>query len=133
MDNISVIISGLTVVLSVVSVFISFYSVFTTNDKNIKLENYVYAIIDERKKKSAVDVCIRIFDFVFALFGLIVMLPIIVIVSIALKNTTKKSVVVKIKKIGKNGNEVTIYGFRTDKNDELDSLNMFLIKQIVKF
>ena len=132
MDNISVIISGLTVVLSVVSVFKSFYSVFTTNDKNIKLENHEHVIIDERKKKSTADVCIRVFDFMFAIFGLIVMMPIIVMVSIALKLNSKESVFVKIKKIGKNGKEVNIYGFRTDNNNELDSLNVFLIKTGIK-
>ncbi len=60
---------------------------------------------------------IRIFDILFSLLGLVILLPVIVIVSILIKLDSKGPVLFKQIRIGKDGKEFHLYKFRTMYNN----------------
>ncbi|MBR1626964.1 MAG: sugar transferase [Bacteroidales bacterium] len=55
----------------------------------------------------------RIFDIVFSFFGLIVLSPIFLIISIAVGLTSKGGVFYKQKRVGRNNSDFTLYKFRS--------------------
>ena len=59
----------------------------------------------------------RIFDFLFSLFGIIILSPIFIIVSIAIKLDSKGSILFLQKRVGRYGKEFNIYKFRTMVTD----------------
>lgn len=59
----------------------------------------------------------RIFDFLLSLFGIIMLSPIFIIVSIAIKLDSKGSILFLQKRVGRYGKEFNIYKFRTMVTD----------------
>ena len=59
----------------------------------------------------------RIFDFLLSLFGIIILSPIFIIVSIAIKLDSKGSILFLQKRVGRHGKEFNIYKFRTMVTD----------------
>ncbi|MGG7142791.1 sugar transferase [Clostridium nigeriense] len=59
----------------------------------------------------------RIFDFLLSLFGIIILSPIFIIVSIAIKLDSKGSILFLQKRVGRYGKEFDIYKFRTMVTD----------------
>ena len=59
----------------------------------------------------------RLFDFVMSLIGIVVLSPIILIVSLAVKFTSPGPILFKQRRIGKNNVEFEIYKFRTMRID----------------
>jgi len=59
----------------------------------------------------------RVFDIVFSLFVLVVTLPFLLIISLAIKLTSKGPAIYKQKRVGRGGKEFTMYKFRTMYND----------------
>lgn len=59
----------------------------------------------------------RLFDFVMSLIGIVVLSPIILIVSLAVKFTSPGPMLFKQRRIGKNNVEFEIYKFRTMRID----------------
>ncbi len=55
----------------------------------------------------------RLFDIVFALFGLILLTPIFILIAIIIKFTSKGPVFFKQERVGLNGKVFKIYKFRT--------------------
>lgn len=55
----------------------------------------------------------RIFDFFAALIGIIILSPILIIVSIAIKLDSQGNIMFLQKRVGKDGKEFNIYKFRT--------------------
>lgn len=55
----------------------------------------------------------RIFDFVFSLFGIILILPILILVAVLIKLNSKGPVFYKQIRVGKNGKDFKILKFRT--------------------
>lgn len=56
-------------------------------------------------------------EYIFALLMLIVLFPLLLIITVAVKITSDGAAIFKQKRIGKNGSEFTIYKFRTMKID----------------
>lgn len=67
-------------------------------------------ILEKRKIQLIIK---RIFDIVFSLLGLIILLPIFLIIAIAIKIDSKGPVFFKQVRVGKNGKEFSILKFRT--------------------
>lgn len=63
--------------------------------------------------KKAYLVFKRIIDIIFSILGLIILIPVFLIVSIAIKLESKGPVIFKQKRIGKNGQVFEIYKFRS--------------------
>ena len=59
----------------------------------------------------------RIFDFVVSLLGVIILSPIFIIVSIAIKMDSKGDILFLQKRVGRYGKEFNIYKFRTMVTD----------------
>lgn len=59
----------------------------------------------------------RIFDFVASLIGIIILSPIFIVVSIAIKLDSKGGILFLQKRVGKDGKEFNIYKFRTMVTD----------------
>lgn len=68
----------------------------------------------------------RVFDFSVAFLSLIVLSPIFLIVSIAIKNESKGNAIYSQMRIGKNGKLFKLYKFRTMVKDADDELNIIL-------
>lgn len=69
----------------------------------------------KKHKKPVYHFCKRIFDFVFALFALIVISPVFLILAIIIKCQDGGPVFFKQMRIGKNRKEIGIYKFRSMK------------------
>lgn len=67
--------------------------------------------------KKINEVIKRVFDFFAALFGIILLSPILIIVSIWIKLDSAGKVLFLQKRVGKNGKEFYIYKFRTMVSD----------------
>lgn len=59
----------------------------------------------------------RIFDFLMSLIGIFILSPIIIIVALCVKLTSKGPILFKQRRIGKNNEEFSIYKFRTMRID----------------
>jgi lipopolysaccharide/colanic/teichoic acid biosynthesis glycosyltransferase len=59
----------------------------------------------------------RIIDIIMSIIGLIVLIPLIIIISVWIKVTSKGTIVYKHKRIGKNNIPFTLYKFRTMVTD----------------
>ncbi|MCF0147264.1 MAG: sugar transferase, partial [Clostridium sp.] len=59
----------------------------------------------------------RIFDFLVSLLGIVILSPVFIIVSIAIKIDSKGSILFLQKRVGKDGREFNIYKFRTMVTD----------------
>lgn len=59
----------------------------------------------------------RIFDFLVSLVGIIILSPVFIIVSIAIKIDSRGSILFLQKRVGKDGKEFNIYKFRTMVTD----------------
>jgi len=68
----------------------------------------------------------RIFDLIFSLLGLIILLPIFILVMILIKLTSKGPVFYKQVRVGKNNKDFKIFKFRTMKVDA-DKLGLLTV------
>lgn len=57
----------------------------------------------------------RLFDIIFSLFGLIILSPILIIISIIIKLDSEGSILYKQTRVGKGNKDFSIYKFRTMK------------------
>lgn len=55
----------------------------------------------------------RLFDLMFSIMGLLVLLPVFIVIAIGIKSTSKGSILYKQIRVGKNNKEFKIHKFRT--------------------
>jgi lipopolysaccharide/colanic/teichoic acid biosynthesis glycosyltransferase len=55
----------------------------------------------------------RLFDIVFSFFGLVLLLPLLILIIILMKITTKGPIIYKQLRVGRNNNDFFIFKFRT--------------------
>lgn len=102
--------------------------VYSKSEKIISLSE-----IDETLKRKKFQFFLkRLFDIIFSLFGLIILLPIFLIIAIAIKIDSNGPVFFKQTRVGKNGKEFKILKFRTMIADaEKKECKLLLVETIV--
>lgn len=55
----------------------------------------------------------RLFDIVFSFFGLVLLLPLLILIIVLMKITTKGPIIYKQLRVGRNNNDFFIFKFRT--------------------
>ena len=70
----------------------------------------------------------RIIDIIFSVLGLIILIPVFLIISIAIKIESKGPVIFKQKRIGKRKKYFTIYKFRTMRSDTPKDMPTHMLK-----
>ena len=91
------------------------------NTKTIIKNNRIYKILK------------RGFDFIASLCGMVLLSPIFLIISIAIKLDSKGKVFFSHKRIGKNGKEIFVYKFRTMCENAQDMIKDFTPEQQKEF
>ena len=76
-------------------------------------EEYINSFIKTTKKKHFYHFAKRTFDFFLSLILMIVLSPVMLIISIAIKCDSKGPIIFKQKRMGKNSKIFTCYKFRT--------------------
>lgn len=74
----------------------------------------------------------RIFDIVAATFGIILFLPIMILVAIAIKTTSRGPVLFKQKRVGYRGHLFTFVKFRTMYCENKDQIHREYIKKLIE-
>lgn len=89
---------------------------------------------NERKieKKHLYPVIKRFFDILLSGLGLIILSPVFLIVGLIIKSDSKGSVFYKHKRIGKNGETIYLYKFRSMYSDSKERLEELLKDPVVK-
>ncbi len=93
-----------------------------TNDKSVKLEY----------KKTFYNFIKRLSDIILTWIALIVLSPIFLIIAILIKIDSKGSVFYKHKRIGKNGEYIYLYKFRSMYSDSKERLEKLLEDSKIK-
>ncbi|MGV1071879.1 sugar transferase [Clostridium perfringens] len=75
----------------------------------------------------------RIFDFISSLIGLIIFFPIIIIIAVAIKLDSKGPIVFGHTRIGKDGQEIKVYKFRSMVKNAQEVFNKFTPEQKAEF
>lgn len=86
-----------------------------------------------KHSKKIYQIFKRCFDVVASFLGIVVLSPVFLIVSIAVKLDSKGKVIFKHKRIGKNGKEINIYKFRTMCTNAQDMIKDFTPEQKEEF
>lgn len=105
-------------------------------DKAIDGQQLVVKRIDEcveKSKAKTYDVVKRIIDIIIGSIGLIICLPIFIIIGIIIKLDSKGPVFFKHKRIGKHGNKLEIYKFRTMIDNAEEAMKYFTEEQKKEF
>ena len=75
----------------------------------------------------------RMFDIILSMIALILLSPVFLIISIAIKLDSKGKIIFKHKRIGKNGKEIYIYKFRTMVENAEEVMRNFTPEQMKEF
>jgi lipopolysaccharide/colanic/teichoic acid biosynthesis glycosyltransferase len=67
----------------------------------------------------------RLFDFIISLFGVVVLFPLFIIVSLLIKLSDKGPILFKQKRIGKSGKPFFLYKFRSMKSLQINTEGIF--------
>ena len=70
----------------------------------------------------------RLLDIILSVIGIVVLSPLLIIISICIKLTSKGPVFFKQRRIGKNKIEFTIYKFRTMRSDTPHNMPTHMLK-----
>lgn len=79
-------------------------------------------------KKKPYLIVKRIIDIILSIIGLIILIPVFIIVSIAIKIESKGPVIFKQKRIGKEKKYFTIFKFRTMRSDTPKDMPTHMLK-----
>lgn len=101
--------------------------------QDLKTTQKVLAILENRNtKKNKVPLDKRILDLIIAGSLLIVFSPIIMIIAIVIKLTSKGPIIFKQTRLGLNGHPFTIYKFRTMRTDMQDDIHRAFMKKVIQ-
>ena len=107
--------------------------VMEMEDIELKDSNSLVKIKSRIKSNKIYKVVKRAFDFVASLCGIIILSPIFLVISLAIKLDSKGKVVFKHKRIGKDGKEIFVYKFRTMCENAQDMIKDFTPEQQKEF
>ena len=108
-------------------------------NNEVTIDNNILLIPDEEKefthsstKKLYIKIK-RMLDIILSIIALILLSPIFLIISFAIKSDSKGKVIFKHKRIGKNGKEIYIYKFRTMVENAEEIMKTFTPEQMKEF
>lgn len=108
-------------------------------NNEVTIDNNILIIPDKEKeythsstKKLYIKIK-RMLDIILSIIALILLSPIFLIISIAIKLDSKGKVIFKHKRIGKNGKEIYIYKFRTMVENAEEIMKTFTPEQMKEF
>ena len=85
------------------------------------------------QRKPIYDFFKRLFDIVFSLVAIILLSPLILIISIAVKATSEGPVIFAHKRVGKGGKTISIYKFRSMVVNAEELIKEFTPEQKAEF
>ncbi|MBO5476571.1 MAG: sugar transferase [Clostridia bacterium] len=88
--------------------------------------------MDNKKRKPIYYFIKRILDVIISLIALVLISPLFLVVSLAIKKDSKGSVLYKHKRIGKNGKSIEVYKFRSMYQNSEQQLENLLKNSKIK-
>ena len=104
-----------------------------TIDNNIVLIPEIEKKYEHSNKKKIYIKVKRVFDIILSIIALVLLSPVFLIISIAIKLDSKGNAIFKHKRIGKNGKEIYIYKFRTMVENAEEVMRNFTTEQMKEF
>lgn len=104
-----------------------------TIDNNIVLIPEIEKKYEHSNKKKIYIKVKRVFDIILSIIALVLLSPVFLIISIAIKLDSKGNAIFKHKRIGKNGKEIYIYKFRTMVENAEEVMRNFTPEQMKEF
>ena len=102
-------------------------------DINVTKQNLTQELAIIPAKKALYKTVKRIIDLILAFWGLIILSPIFVIIAVAIKVESKGPVFFKHTRVGKNGEIIKIYKFRTMVDKAEDLIKKFTPEQMKEY
>lgn len=104
-----------------------------TIDNNIVLIPEIEKKYEHSNKKKIYIKVKRVFDIILSIIALVLLSPVFLIISIAIKLDSKGNAIFRHKRIGKNGKEIYIYKFRTMVENAEEVMRNFTPEQMKEF
>lgn len=108
-------------------------SELTITNGSIEEKKRKNSISNEKNNKIAYNVTKRMLDVLLSFVGLIVLLPVFLVISIIIKIDSKGPAFFTHKRIGKNGEQIGIYKFRTMHENAEDMIKNFSKEQMKEY
>lgn len=116
---------------------IIFISIIISNLRINKLFKVIEQMVDNKEniknihineKRKSYYFIKRLYDIVFSVLGLLILLPILLVVTVMIKIEGSGSIFVKDIRVGRFTRDVKIFRFRTKCDDKYTKVGMFLYK-----
>jgi len=114
------------------AIYMSWKSISTSSNGTIALTNpYLWDISYENQIHLISKFLKRVIDIIVALFGIILLSPIMIIIAIAIKLTSKGPILYNQKRMGYLGKPFNFFKFRTMRVDCDDRLHREYVKKLI--
>ena len=92
---------------------------------------FLEQVNQERRSRTSYNIAKRSLDLVISLIALIAFAPVMIVIAIAIKSTSKGPVLFRQERIGAGGKSFTFVKFRTMKHKADDSIHKQYVQQLI--